>query len=190
MKRNVLLFGLIGVLFAGIGVYMGMRASDHASPIAAAAGGAAAKNDGAAGASPAVSNLFAQSMTEANGSGKGLAQWKGKPMVVNFWATWCGPCVEEMPALSALQTEIAPKHVQIVGIGIDSPTNIKEFASKYKIAYPLYVAGMSGTELSKQFGNQAGSLPYTVLLSADGRVLKTYLGKLKMDELRRDIAAL
>ena len=188
MKRNVLLFGLIGVLFAGIGVYMGMRASSHALPLAgspAVASSAAAKN-----AAPAVSNLFAQSMTDANGGGPGLAQWRGKPIVVNFWATWCGPCVEEMPALSALQAEVALKNVQIVGIGIDSPTNIKQFAAKYKIAYPLYVAGMSGTELSKQFGNQAGSLPYTVLLSADGRVLKTYLGKLKIDELRRDIAAL
>ncbi len=183
MKRNVWLFGLIGVLFASIGVYMGMRASSHASP-------AVVETPAASAAVPAVSNLFAQAMPDANGGAQGLAQWKGKPMVVNFWATWCGPCVEEMPALSALQTEVATKNVQIVGIGIDSPTNIQEFAAKYKISYPLYVAGMSGTELSKQFGNRTGSLPYTVLLSADGRVLKTYLGKLKMDELRRDIAAL
>lgn len=176
MKRNVWLFALIGLLFAGIGIYMGLRAGARPAPASAA--------------SPAVNNLFAQTMTDANGGAPGLAQWKGKPLVVNFWATWCGPCVEEMPALSALQTDVAAKKIQIVGIGIDSPTNIKEFAAKYKIAYPLYVAGMSGTELSKQFGNQAGALPYTVLLGADGKVVKTYLGKLKMDELRRDLAAL
>ena len=176
MKRNVWLFGLIGVLFAAVGIYTGLRASSRTTAEVAA--------------SPAVANLFAQSMDDANGGTQALAQWKGKALVVNFWATWCGPCVEEMPALSALQTEVAPKNVRIVGIGIDSPSNIKEFASKYKIAYPLYVAGMSGTELSKQFGNQTGGLPYTVLLGADGRILKTYIGKLKMDELRKDIAAL
>lgn len=176
MKRNIWLFGLIGVLFAAIGIYMGIRTSVKAGP--------------ASGSSSAVAALFAQTMVDANGGVAGLAQWKGKPMVVNFWAPWCAPCVEEMPALSALQSEFGPKNLQIVGIGIDSPSNIRQFAAKYKIAYPLYVAGTSGTELSRQFGNQAGGLPYTVLLSVDGRVLKTYLGKLKMDELRRDIATL
>ncbi|MBC7414828.1 MAG: TlpA family protein disulfide reductase [Herminiimonas sp.] len=176
MKRNIWLFGVIGVLFAVIGGYVGTRTTGVQSvPVTTA---------------PAVTSLFAQSMADANGGTAGLAHWKGKPMVVNFWATWCGPCVQEMPELSALQLELAPKKVQIVGIGIDSPSNIKEFASKYKIAYPLYVAGMSGTELSRQFGNQGGGLPFTVLLSSDGRVVKTYLGKLKMDELRRDISAL
>lgn len=176
MKPKVWLFALICVVFAGIGVYTGMHAASSATSLAATA--------------PAVSNLFKQAMPDANGNAQSFAQWQGKPMVVNFWATWCGPCVEEMPALSALQTEVVPKHVQIVGIGIDSPSNIKEFAAKYKITYPLFVAGMSGTELSKQFGNRTGALPYTVLVSADGQIIKTYIGKLKMDELRRDIAAL
>ena len=176
MKRNVWLFACIGVLFAAIGMYMGLRAGTASAPEAAS--------------SPAVAGLFSQTMADANGGAAGLAQWKGKPMIVNFWATWCAPCVQEMPELSALQIELAPKKVQIVGIGIDSPSNIKEFSAKYKISYPLYVAGMSGTQLSREFGNQAGGLPFTVLLSADGRIIKTYLGKLKMDELRRDIAAL
>lgn len=179
MKRNVLLFALIGIVFAGFGIYLGSMAG-------------ARKPDAAASAAlaPAVAGLFAQPFTDTNGGTQGLAQWKGKPLVVNFWATWCGPCVEEMPALSALQTEIAAKNIQIVGIGIDSPSNIKEFSTKYKITYPVYVGGMSGTELSRQLGNKAGGLPYTVLLGADGHVIKTYLGKLKMDELRRDLAGL
>ena len=80
--------------------------------------------------------------------------------------------------------------MQILGIGIDSASNIAEFAAKYKIAYPLYVAGMEGTDLSREFGNQAGGLPFTVLIGADGKVRKTYLGRLKFDELRKDLASL
>jgi peroxiredoxin len=78
----------------------------------------------------------------------------------------------------------------VIGIGIDSPSNIAQFAAKFKIAYPLYVAGMGGTDLARQFGNSAGGLPYTVLIGADGQVRKTYLGRLKFEELKRDLAAL
>jgi hypothetical protein len=75
-------------------------------------------------------------------------------------------------------------------LGIDSPTNIAEYASKYQISYPLFSAGMEGTELSRQLGNQAGGLPFTVLITEDGRLVKSYLGRLKIDELRADITKL
>ena len=119
-----------------------------------------------------------------------LSSFKGEVVLVNFWATWCGPCVQEMPELSHLAGEDKGKHFNVIGIGIDSPTNMSEFAAKHQIAYPLYVAGMGGTELSKELGNTMGGLPYTVLIGADGQVLKTYIGKLKFDELRADLAKL
>ena len=78
--------------------------------------------------------------------------------------------------------------MQIIGLGIDSPSNIAEFTKKYNISYPIYVAGMDGSELTRQLGNQAGGLPFTVLINADGKVVKNYLGRLKMDQLRADIA--
>ncbi|MGO4468101.1 TlpA family protein disulfide reductase, partial [Pseudoduganella sp. RAF53_2] len=84
----------------------------------------------------------------------------------------------------------AGKKVQVIGIGIDSPTNIADFAKKFNIAYPVYVAGMSGTDLSRQFGNAQGGLPFTVLIGADGQVKKTYLGRLKFDQLKADLANL
>jgi peroxiredoxin len=95
-----------------------------------------------------------------------------------------------MPELSRLQTEIAPKQVQIIGIGVDNARNIAQFARKHKIAYPLYVSDMNGADLSRQFGNQVGGLPFTVLMAPDGQVKKTYLGRLKLDELRKDLASL
>lgn len=138
----------------------------------------------------AVEHFYSQTMPDAAGKSVDMAQWKGRPLVLNFWATWCAPCVEEMPELTALQVELAPKNIQVLGVGIDNPASIGAFAEKYKIGYPLYVAGIEGSELSRKLGNQAGGLPFTVLIDASGKVRKTYLGRLKMDELRRDIAAM
>lgn len=173
MKRNVFLFATIAVFFAAFGIYFGAKHHRPANP-----------------ESPAVASFFTQNMEDSNGKTHSLGEYHGKTLIVNFWATWCAPCVEEMPELTELQTELAGKNIQILGIGIDSPSNIREFAAKYKITYPLYIAGLTGSELSRQFGNQAGGLPFTVIIGPKGDVRKTYLGRLKMDQLRADIAAL
>src|SRR5450830_2184033 len=168
--RNILLFVLVAALSAGIGMYVSHKKTEPQTPEAMA-----------------VSNLFAQTMPDTTGKLQPLAQWKGKPLIINFWATWCAPCVEEMPELAALQAEVAP--VQIIGIGVDSQENIAQFAEKFHIYYPLYVAGTGATDLLRQFGNQAGGLPFTVLVGLDGNLKKVYLGRLNFDELRRDLAS-
>ena len=173
MKRHIFLYAAIAILFVAIGIYFGVKRFTPAAP-----------------ENTAVADLLTQSMANAQGQAQSLSQWKGKSLVVNFWATWCAPCVQEMPELSALQTEVANKNIQILGIGIDSASNIAEFSSKYRISYPLYVAGMSGTDLSRQFGNQAGGLPFTVLVGSDGKIRKTYLGRLRFEELRKDLLML
>jgi thiol-disulfide isomerase/thioredoxin len=173
MKRKLLLYIPIAILFCAIGVYFNMQRLALAAPQA-----------------PAVANLFAQSMVEASGKQEPLSQWRGKPLIVNFWATWCGPCVEEMPELNALRAELIKKNIHVIGIGIDSQDNIAQFAQKYKITYPLYVAGINGTSLLRQFGNDTGGLPFTVLIGADGQVRKMYLGSINFDELRKDLALL
>jgi thiol-disulfide isomerase/thioredoxin len=173
MSRKTVLFIAVALLCAALGAYLGQR-----------------RNAPAAAEPSAVTALLAQSMNDASGQPQQLSQWKDRPLVVNFWATWCAPCVDEMPELSALQQQVAARQIQILGIGIDSPSNIADFGAKYKISYPLYAAGVSGTELSRQFGNQAGGLPFTVLIDREGKVKKTYLGRLKMDQLRQDLASL
>lgn len=183
-KKNWMMLGAVALAFGVIGALVGTRQQAPA-PLAATPAPVVA-----AAASGPVDALFAQSMNDAAGTPHALSQWKGKALVVNFWAPWCAPCVKEMPELAALATDSAAKGVSIIGIGIDSPTNIAEFATKVKVSYPLYVAGMSGTDLSRQFGNTNGGLPFTVLIGADGRVRKTYLGRLKFAELRADLAAL
>lgn len=179
MKRGTALIAATGIAFAVLGVYFAAQVVQvPGAPIGA----------GSKSAQPAVAALFAQSLPDSTGTVRALAQWRGRALIVNFWATWCAPCVEEMPALSALQTELGEKRVQIIGIGIDTPGNIRQFAARYNIAYPLYVGGLGATDLSRSFGNQAGGLPYTVLISPDGQIAKTYLGRLRMNDLRQDIA--
>lgn len=182
-KKHLAGYAAVAAMFGVMGALVALHKKD-AGPVTttiAPTGGAP---------HTAATNLFAQSLADLGGTPQALAQWQGKPLLVNFWATWCAPCVQEMPELSSLASEDGGKRFNVIGIGIDSPANMAEFAAKWKIAYPLYVAGMSGTELSRQFGNSAGGLPYTVLIGADGQVRKTYLGKLKFDELRADLAKL
>lgn len=172
MKKNLVLFGAIALIFGTLGFFLSNQQQTQAPETAA------------------VSQLLSQTMSDAGGKPQTLGQWKNRPLLVNFWATWCAPCVQEMPELSALQSELTPAKIQIIGIGIDSAANIAEFATKYKITYPLYVGGMDASELSRQLGNQAGGLPFTLIIGPDGRVRKTYLGRLKMQELKNDLKAL
>lgn len=172
-KRFLTIALLIGLLCAAIGIYVGNKQISPQVP----------KNS-------AVQQLISLSLTDSQGKIQKLSQWQGKFLLVNFWATWCAPCVQEMPELSELQKDLSKNDIQLIGLGIDSPSNIVEFAQKYQISYPLFAAGMEGTELSRQLGNQAGGLPFTVLISPDGSLLKSYLGRLNIVQLRSDIIKL
>lgn len=182
-KKHVAAYAAVAAMFGIMGALVAVNKKDP-PPLTTAIAPTGGKPHSA------VDNLFGQSLNDLAGAPQALAKWRGKPLVVNFWATWCAPCVEEMPELSELAGHDKGKNFNVIGIGIDSPSNMSEFANKLKIAYPLYVGGMGGTELSRDFGNKAGGLPYTVLIGADGQVKKTYLGKLKFDELRADLAKL
>ncbi|UXC36475.1 TlpA family protein disulfide reductase [Cupriavidus gilardii] len=132
----------------------------------------------------AVEALYRIELPDADGKPIRMDTLRGKTVVVNFWAPWCGPCVEEMPDLTALHQEYQSRGVEFVGIGIDSASNIREFVQKVPVAYPLAVAGFAGTELTRSFGNAAGGLPYTVVIDAQGVVRMRKMGRVMPDELR------
>jgi thiol-disulfide isomerase/thioredoxin len=177
VKRSTLLYLVTAAICIAIGLLVGLRTkAPDITPTAQAA--------------PALQQLLAETLPNAAGKLEPLSQWHGQILVINFWATWCAPCVNEMPALSSLQTELRGKKIQIIGIGIDSAKNIAEFADKYPISYPLYVSGMAGSKFSRAFGNQAGGLPFTVVVGSDGQIRKTYLGQLDIAVLRSDLLAL
>lgn len=135
-------------------------------------------------AEAAVATLFAQRFTDADGTERSLGSWRGKTLIVNFWATWCAPCVEEMPDLQAVRDEYAARDVEVLGIGIDSARNITAFRDKLQIRFPLLVAGAGGSDLGRVLGNQAGVLPFTVLVTPDGRIVQRKIGQVKPAELR------
>lgn len=168
--RMKLITALVALLFAGLGLFLAVQ---HDKPLTPA--------------ERAVQDLFALSLPNHEKQTQKLEQWRRRPLLINFWATWCAPCVDEMPELSALQKELGQKNLQILGIGIDKLDNIAEFQGKHQIGYPLYGAGFEGAQIAQHLGNRAGGLPFSVLISADERVFKVYSGRLQMSVLRQDI---
>lgn len=131
----------------------------------------------------AVAGLFALSFDDSRGRPQALAQWKGKVLVVNFWATWCPPCREEMPAFSRISEKYASKGVQFVGISTDPADAVAAFAAERRIAYPLLSAGPGALALSAGLGNRLYGLPHTVVLGRNGEPLLVRTGRLAESEL-------
>jgi len=164
-KRRLLLIGTaLAALSAGAGfAWRALRVSESSGEVAA---------------------LFQQTFEDANGVAQPMAQWRGRWLVLNFWATWCAPCVDEMPGLQRIARDFANRNVAVVGLGIDRAEAIRRFQSELKLEIPLLVAGARGTDIARALGNTIGALPYTVLISPDGRVVNSRLGLIRPETLR------
>ena len=147
---------------------------------------------GAAQAAPGAVDsqpLFAASFKDFDRKQQSLAQYKGKPMVVYFWATWCKSCKQEVPELIALHKKYGSK-MSVVGIAIDNTDKVLEFAKLHQINYPLLLGSNDAIALSKQLGNSVGGLPFAVVVDAQGRIVQTLLGETppgKFEELVRPL---
>jgi thiol-disulfide isomerase/thioredoxin len=172
MKRMTL-YIIAAVFFAAIGAYIGTKTMPQSAAVAPE--------------TLVLEQVLSQTLPDQHGQPQDLSKWKKQPLIINFWATWCAPCIAEMPELVALQKEIGT--TQIIGIGIDSQANVAQFAEKLHIDYPLYVADTSMIKLLRELGNETGGLPFTLLVGADGLIKKVYVGQLKFDELRQDLAS-
>jgi thiol-disulfide isomerase/thioredoxin len=113
-----------------------------------------------------------------------MSAFQGRPLVINFWATWCAPCVEEMPLLDIFFRQNSPKGWQMVGLAIDQPSRVRQYLSQNAISYPIGLAGLTGTELGRYLGNEVGGLPFTVVLDGKGGVIQRKLGKLSAQEIQ------
>jgi peroxiredoxin len=154
----------VGVIGLVAGIYFGTNGAPRQEPIAAAA-------------------LRGLALPDADGTEQRIDQWRGKVVIVNFWATWCAPCREEMPEFVKAQTELGPKGLQIVGIAVDQPDKIRQFAAEIGLNYPTLVGGFGAMELSKTLGNTVMALPFTVIVDRQGAIAHTQLGVLKPDKL-------
>jgi thiol-disulfide isomerase/thioredoxin len=186
MKRRTLIIGglgLGGMLGAG---WLGWRESSRRAPQAnRSLRPGAAPN---AVVEPQPESFFAAKLPDLQGNEQAMAQWRGQPLVINFWATWCPPCVKEIPDLNRL----AAKHqnAQFVGVAIDTADNVAQFIQKIPLEYPLVLAGHQGIELVRALGNSAGGLPFTVLIRADGTVQEVIMGMVEAESLDRQIGQL
>jgi thiol-disulfide isomerase/thioredoxin len=109
---------------------------------------------------------------------------RGKPLLLNFWATWCPPCIEELPLLSSFYRENIAKGWQVLGLAVDEPDPVKRFLAHSPVSFPVAVTGISGLELSKTLGNLIGALPFTVMIDRNSQVIHRKMGKVNPDELR------
>jgi thiol-disulfide isomerase/thioredoxin len=133
---------------------------------------------------PGLADLvWQQNLTQPAGGELAMASLRGKPLLLNFWATWCPPCVKEMPMLDAFYQAQRSRGWQVVGLAVDSPTPVREFLKRVPVSFPIGLAGMEGSELSRALGNPNGSLPFTVVLNAKGDVVVQKLGSIEAADL-------
>lgn len=142
------------------------------------------------GSQPALDSLLNLTLPTADGKKQNIRAWRGKILVINFWATWCPPCKEEMPAFSALHVKFADKNVQFVGISIDEADKVREFNASAKISYPLLIGNMATMDTTVALGNQLQALPFTVIVDTHGKLHSVKLGRLSESELEKRLLSL
>jgi len=123
-------------------------------------------------------------LTDLEGKSAELPKaYAGRPLLINVWASWCGPCIEEMPELQRFHAEQDSNGVQVIGIALDDEAAVREFLKKIPVVYPLFLDGAGPRDAGVRLGNPKGVLPYSVLISADGRLLKQRIGPFEHGEI-------
>jgi thiol-disulfide isomerase/thioredoxin len=174
--NRALVFAGIALLavLAGTALWLGARPNaPHSAP---------------AGISPGA--LYAASFVGRDGKPQVLGQFQGRVIVLNFWATWCAPCREEMPGFARLQGRWGPRGVQFVGLALDDAQKVARFGDELRINYPLWTGDEAVNDLSRRLGNRLGLLPQTAIVDASGTVVTTRMGvfdEAKLDELLAQI---
>jgi thiol-disulfide isomerase/thioredoxin len=168
-RRDALLLGGAGLVAAAAGAVVG------AFTLQAGSGAA---------------DLLAARFEDLEGRPRRLIEWAGRPLLCNFWATWCAPCREEIPLLVAAKRNSSSSRIELVGIAIDTVDKIREFTANYKINYPVLVGDAGTIGLLRSLGNRGGGLPYTLTLDSSGAILQRHLGALTEADLRQVMARL
>lgn len=127
--------------------------------------------------------VWSEQFETPSGEGLFMSAFQGKPLLLNFWATWCPPCVDELPMIDAFWHENTANGHQVLALAIDQPSAVRRFLGRQPLGFPVGMAGLAGTELAKSLGNAAGGLPFTVFFKANGSIWKQKMGQLTKDDL-------
>lgn len=130
------------------------------------------------------------SLPDIDGKLHNISDWQGKVIVLNFWATWCPPCVREIPLFVELQERYASQGLQFVGIAIDELQAVRDFSNTYGINYPNLIGAQDAVEIAKKYGNRLGTLPYTVVINRQGNIAFIQLGEFKREIAEKTIKSL
>ncbi|HEX9572019.1 MAG TPA: TlpA disulfide reductase family protein [Burkholderiales bacterium] len=134
--------------------------------------------------------LLAARFPDLEGRERAFGEWKGQVLVVNFWATWCAPCREEIPLFVAMEDKYGARGLQIVGLAIDRPDPVRAFAREFGVNYPLLIGGFEAVEIMRPLGNSVGALPFSVVYDRSGQAVLAKLGAFSVDELASRIRPL
>jgi thiol-disulfide isomerase/thioredoxin len=150
---------------------------------AAGVGVALWRQAGAPSATAAPAGFWDLRFNRPDGSEFSLSSHRGQPLLLNFWATWCPPCVTEMPLIDRFAQAQRAQGWQVIGLAVDGPTPVREFLARQPVQFPIGLAGMEGVGLSRSLGNERGALPFTAVFDRAGKVFATKLGSLHEDDL-------
>ena len=123
------------------------------------------------------------SFPDISGQMQSIHQWRGKVLVINFWATWCGPCLKEIPEFIKLQAEYQDRGLQFIGVAIEDKQSVSDYLQRININYPILIAGDAGIGLAQQLGNIINAVPYTVIVNQAGQIVYRQPGELSGDKL-------
>lgn len=127
---------------------------------------------------------------DVSGNQHNISEWQGKIRVINFWATWCPPCLKEIPEFIALQEQYAAYGVQFIGIAIDDQDSVEEYLASAKINYPILIGGVSGITLAHQLGNGADAVPFTLVVNQQGQIIHQQPGEFSREKIMEIITPL
>jgi thiol-disulfide isomerase/thioredoxin len=142
-------------------------------------------------ATPAIAAaaFYSTSFMDAEGRPQALGQFQGRLLVLNFWATWCGPCREEMPAFTRVHARWKDRGVRFLGVSAEDSAKVNQFGRDLGVSYPLWTGGDQVNELSRRLGNRLGVLPHTVIVAPGGEILETRVGPYTEAELEQRLTA-
>ena len=112
-----------------------------------------------------------------------MARLRGRPLLVNFWATWCPPCIDELPMIEAFWRQNSSKGIQVLALAVDQPAAVRRFLMRQPLDLPVALAGVEGASLSRTLGNAQGGLPFSVFFKADGSIYEQKIGKMEAPDL-------
>jgi thiol-disulfide isomerase/thioredoxin len=129
-------------------------------------------------------------LPDVSGNIHSISEWQGKIRVINFWATWCPPCLKEIPEFMALQEQYADKGLQFIGIAIDDQDSVQEYLVSTQINYPILIGGVTGIALAQQLGNRFDAVPFTLVVNQQGQIIHRQPGEFSREQIMAVISPL